>query len=246
MDISFVIPAYNEELRIGKCLESVQAEIARYSYDTEIIVVNNASTDRTAEIAGSFPSVRVVTEDRKGLTRARQAGFVASSGTLVANIDSDTMVPEGWLKTVIDAFKQDEKLVVLSGPYIYYDAPLMYSIWIQCFYAFTYIAYLCTRFVLRIGSVVQGGNFVVRRSALEAIGGFDTSIAFYGEDTDIARRLHKVGKVRWTYSLPMYTTARRLAHEGLVTTGWRYALNFVWTTLTGKPYTETYADIRTN
>ena len=60
--LAFVIPAYNEEALIGKCLESVVAEIARSGADAEIIVVNNASTDRTGEIARSFPTVRVVDE----------------------------------------------------------------------------------------------------------------------------------------------------------------------------------------
>ena len=49
--------------------------------------------------------------------------------------------------------------------------------------------YMLTRYM------VVGGNFVARRDALEAIGGFDTSIAFYGEDTNIARRLHVKGRV---------------------------------------------------
>lgn len=50
--------------------------------------------------------------------------------------------------------------------------------------------------------MIQGGNFVVTRAALQAIG--DTSIRFYGEDTDIARRLNQVGEVRFTLGLKMY------------------------------------------
>ena len=45
--------------------------------------------------------------------------------------------------------------------------------------------------MLRAGSMVQGGNFVLRRNGLEKIGGFDTTIAFYGEDTDMARRMNR-------------------------------------------------------
>ncbi|MFN4211965.1 MAG: glycosyltransferase family 2 protein, partial [Devosia sp.] len=59
MRLAFVIPAYNEEALIGKCLESVIAEIARSGADAEVIVVNNASTDRTGEIARSYTGVRV-------------------------------------------------------------------------------------------------------------------------------------------------------------------------------------------
>src|SRR5690606_40953631 len=64
MKLAFVIPAYNEEALIGKCLDSVVAEIARAGVDAQIIVVNNASTDRTGEIARSYPSIRVVDEPK--------------------------------------------------------------------------------------------------------------------------------------------------------------------------------------
>src|SRR5690606_34277315 len=122
MKLAFVIPAYNEEALIGKCLESVLAEIKRSGADADVIVVNNASKDRTGEIARSFEGVRVVDEPKKGLVNARHAGFAASEGyELVANIDSDTIVPEGWLDTVLSEFAKDPKLVCLSGPYVYYD-----------------------------------------------------------------------------------------------------------------------------
>lgn len=248
MKISFSIPAYNEETRIARCLESVQKEIARarYEKDAEVIVVNNASTDRTKEIASKFPGVRVVDETRKGLTWARQAGFVASTGELVANVDSDTMLPPGWLDTVMREFERDPNLVALSGPFIYYDLPAISRFWVKCFYGIGYATYLANKHILRVGAMLQGGNFVVRRSAMEKIDGFDTSINFYGEDTDVARRLNKVGNVKWTFRLPMYASGRRLAHEGIVKIGLRYALNYMWTTFAKKPWSEEYIDIRTD
>jgi GT2 family glycosyltransferase len=91
---------------------------------------------------------------------------------------------------------------------------------------------------------VQGGNFVVSRTALEAIGGFNTAISFYGEDTDIARRLNAVGEVSFTFDLRMFSSARRLKTEGLLTMAFRYALNYLWTTFLHHPYTDTYIDIR--
>ena len=97
MKISFVIPAYNEEGYLGECLASVRRELARGRYDAEVIVVNNASTDKTAEIARSFPGVIVVDEPKKGLSQARHSGFAASSGDLIANVDADTILPKGWL-----------------------------------------------------------------------------------------------------------------------------------------------------
>ena len=245
MKLAFVIPAYNEEALIGKCLESVLAEIKRSGADADVIVVNNASTDRTGEIARSFAEVKVVDEPKKGLVNARDAGFAASEGyELVANIDSDTIVPEGWLDTVLSEFGKDSKLVCLSGPYVYYDMALHNRMLIGLFYGLTYLIYLLNRFVLRVGSVVQGGNFVFKRAAWAAVGGYDRSIEFFGEDTDVAVRLSKVGGVKWTFALKMKTSGRRLEKEGVFRTAGTYTLNFFWVTFKGKPMTKDYTDIR--
>lgn len=245
MKLAFVIPAYNEEALIGKCLESVVAEIARSGSNAQIIVVNNASTDRTGEIARSFPSVKVVDEPKKGLVNARDAGFAATEGfDLVANIDSDTMVPPGWLDTVYREFSADPKLVCLSGPYVYYDMSLWSRFLVNLFYGLTYLIYVVNRFVLRVGSVVQGGNFIFKREAWKQVGGYDRSIQFFGEDTDVAVRLSKVGGVKWTFALKMKTSGRRLEKEGVFRTAGTYTLNFFWVTFRGKPATKNYTDIR--
>lgn len=245
MKLSVVIPAHNEESLIAQCLQAVQKEVAKTEEEVEVIVVNNASTDRTKEIAQSFRGVRVVDEPHKGLVRARHAGYTASSGELIANIDADTMPPEGWLATVFKEFDADPKLVALSGPFIYHDLSLFQRILVRVFYYVGYALYLLYHYVLRIGAMLQGGNFVLRRSALEKIGGFDTSIEFYGEDTDIAKRMSKIGKVKWTFKLPMYASGRRLKEEGILTMGFKYALNFFTVTFRGKPHTKHYKDIRT-
>ena len=242
--LSFVIPAYNEQALIGACLESVLAEIKQSGVDAEVVVVNNASSDRTGEIARGYPGVKVIDEPKKGLVNARHAGFENSTGELVANIDSDTIVPEGWLTTVVQAFAADPKLVCLSGPYVYYDMSGWNRFLVSLFYGLTWLIYVINHYVLRVGSVVQGGNFVFKRTAWLEAGGFDRTIAFFGEDTDVAVRLSKVGKVKFTFALPMKTTGRRLEEEGVFRTAGRYTLNFFWVTFRGKPATTQYTDIR--
>ncbi len=244
MRISFVIPAYNEEQRLPACLEAVERELNRTPSDAEVIVVNNASTDRTGELARGYTWVRVVDEPKKGLVRARHAGLMAATGELIANIDSDTMLPEGWLATVLREFARDERLAALSGPFIYYDLPPFQRASVRVFYFFGYLSHLVNQYIFRAGAMLQGGNFIVRRTHLEQAGGFDTSIEFYGEDTDVARRVSKVGKVKWTFRLPMYASGRRLVHEGVVMTGLRYTGNYLHTLLRGRPLTEAYTDIR--
>jgi cellulose synthase/poly-beta-1,6-N-acetylglucosamine synthase-like glycosyltransferase len=245
MQLAFVIPAYNEEALIGKCVESVLAEVKRSGRtDVDVVVVNNNSTDRTAEIACAYAGVRVVDEREKGLVAARDGGFKATTAELVANIDADTIVPKGWLDVVFRAFERDPNLVCISGPYLYYDLSTWNRFLVSFFYALTFLIYVLNRHILRVGSVVQGGNFVFRRDAWIRAGGYNRAIKFYGEDTDVAVRLSKVGSVRWTFRLPMMTSGRRLAEEGVIRTALTYTLNFFWVTYAGKPATREHTDIR--
>jgi len=244
MRLSFVIPAYNEESYLPACLESILEQTRDLDGAVEIIVVNNASTDRTREVALRYPGVTVVDELRKGLPFARQAGFAACTGELVANVDSDSRLTPGWVKQVLATFAEEDKLVALSGPVVYYDLSASQLLSVQLFYLLAFILYVLNRYVLRAGSMVQGGNFVLRAKALASIGGFNTAIPFYGEDTDIARRLNRVGKVKFTFQLKMFSSARRLKKEGMLTIGARYTINYLWTTFRKRPFTEEYLDIR--
>ena len=244
MLLSFVIPGYNEEAYLPACIESILEQTRDIQHDVEIIVVNNASTDRTREVALSYPGVQCVDEMRKGLPFARQAGFMASTGTLIANVDSDSRLTPGWVEQVLTAFRTKPKLACLSGPLYYYDLTPEQRRFVYIFYMTAWTTYVLNRHILRIGSMVQGGNFVLTRKALEDIGGFNTDITFYGEDTDIARRVSKVGEVEFTFKLKMFSSARRLKHEGMVRIAFRYALNYYWTTFLKKPYSKEHIDIR--
>jgi glycosyltransferase involved in cell wall biosynthesis len=262
MRLSFVVPAYNEEAYLPACLESILGQIDPRTSGLpagtcEIILVNNASTDRTREVALRYPGVTVVDEPRKGLTFARQAGFAASSGALIANVDADSRLTPNWVANVLSAFEDaaaksstsarpetHRPLAALSGPLVYYDLAPHQRRLVHVFYLTAWATYAINRYILRVGSMVQGGNFVTTRNALAAIGGFNLAISFYGEDTDIARRLNAVGEVRFTFALKMFSSARRLKSEGILTMAARYSINYLWTTFFKRPYTDTYVDIR--
>ncbi len=244
MRLSFVVPAYNEESYLPACLESILAQIGELGSDAEIIVVNNASSDRTREVAAAFAGVTVVDESRKGLTYARQAGFCACTGDLVANVDSDSRLTADWVERVLREFAAEPDLVALSGPVVYYDLSPQQRVSVRLFYMLAFGVYLVNRYLLRAGSMVQGGNFVLRSAALQSIGGFNVDIPFYGEDTDIARRMNRVGKVKFTFGLKMYSSARRLKNEGMFRIAMRYTMNYLWTTFRKRPFTEEYLDHR--
>ena len=95
-----------------------------------------------------------------------------------------------------------------------------------------------------VGYMILGGNFVARRDALEKMGGFDTNIKFYGEDTDIARRLSEFGKVVFRMDFLVQSSGRRLMKEGIFKTYWVYAVNFLWQVTFKKSFTNHYQDVR--
>ena len=109
--VSFVVPAYNEEALIGSCLTAIVGEISLTCCRAEIIVVNNGSTDATQKIASSYPGVKVVDEPQRGLVQARRAGCLVSKGEFIANIDADTILPEGWLRMALAEFARRTDLV---------------------------------------------------------------------------------------------------------------------------------------
>jgi glycosyltransferase involved in cell wall biosynthesis len=242
--VSFVVPAYNEEALIGSCLHAILAETARVDCGSEIIVVDNNSTDRTRQIASAIPGVAIVDEPQRGLVQARRAGCLAASGRLVANIDADTMIPPGWLDKVLAVFEAQPDLAALSGPFIHYDLSKPVQVVVAIFYRFAFVSYLLVRFVFRAGSMMQGGNFVVRKSALAAANAFNPDFSFYGEDTELARRLSKVGAVKFSLALPAFSSGRRLAAEGLCRVAFQYGMNYLWTVLFKQPFTLDWLDFR--
>ncbi len=231
--LSFVVPAYNEEALIAACIQSIIAEAGSVEY--EIIVVDNGSTDSTAEVARSNGAT-VVLETRKGVTRARQAGFEASKYDLVAFIDADNEIPEGWLAVTL-ASMNPAKVVAASGPVSYYELGLTKRL-------VSFLFYCIAKGTHQVLPVIQGGNFIVDKDALKEVGGFNTSIDFYGEDTDTAVRLSKVGKINFNLGMWIWSSARRMEREGMVTTGVRYIGNYFWIWLVGHPWSVTHNDIR--
>jgi len=236
LKISLIIPAYNEEKYIEACLEHAIKNSNGKLH--EIIVVNNASTDKTEEITQKYLGVKVVREDKKGITYARQRGFMESTGNILANIDADTQMPEGWIDQIIFEFKQNKKIVCLSGPYVYYDIPKFKSFLIKIYWILSIPIYWM------IGYMAVGGNYVIKRETLEKMNGYDTNIEFFGEDTNTARRASKFGKVKFKLKFAMYTSGRRLIKDGIFKNLIIYISQFFSETIFHKPAIKKHKDIR--
>jgi len=202
MFLSVVIPAYNEEKYLGRCLRSLREQHYPASC-YEVVVVDNGSTDATAEIARSF-GARVVWELRKGVARARQTGFEAARGEVIASTDADVELPPYWLARIAAHFEDDPELGGVYGPVYYYDGGLPEQLLVR--YPVTWVLALSNRVKL---SLWYGSNFAVRREVFWQAGGFPVDWAS-GEDTDLSMRVNRISRVRFDPDLVIYASSRRM------------------------------------
>jgi glycosyltransferase involved in cell wall biosynthesis len=240
--ISVIVCAHNEARYLPACLYSL---LGQTRPPDELLVIDNASEDSTREIAERVPGVRVVPEPRKGLVRARETARRSAAGDVLVYVDADCRAPLTWLAAIERRFERDPALIALSGPYRYYDWDWLGRGLIRA-YDFTVApaTQLLVKHLLRLGTIFYGGNFAVRRDALEAIGGFDTSIEFHGEDTNLGRRLFRVGKVGLYQDCWLYTSARRYVAMGKGAVIRLYVRNFVSELLHHRPKDATHVDVR--
>jgi glycosyltransferase involved in cell wall biosynthesis len=100
MKISVIIPVYNGEKYIAQCIENVLCQTYK---KIEIIVVNDGSTDRTAEIAAGYPAVRLINREKGGVAVARNAGIAASTGEYFHFLDVDDWINIDFYENMVDA-----------------------------------------------------------------------------------------------------------------------------------------------
>lgn len=242
LKLSVIVCAHNESRYLGSCLHSLRAQTRQ---PDEILVINNASTDDTWQVAAAVPGVRVVDEPCKGLVVARERGRCEASGDILVYLDADCRAPLMWLERIERRFLRDASLIALSGPYRFYDWDWWGRTLIRAYdYTLAPATQGLVKYVLRIGTVFYGGNFAASRDALDHIGGFDTSIEFHGEDTNVGRRLAAIGKVSLFLDCYLYTSARRYIAMGKAAVFRLYVRNFTSELLRHKPSDLTHVDVR--
>jgi len=101
--ISVIIPVYNEEKYIEKCLHSLKKQSCK---NFELIVVNNNSTDRSAEIAKKFTK-KVLNCKKQGISAARNYGAQKANGDILCFIDADAILDKDWISKVAKSFNKN-------------------------------------------------------------------------------------------------------------------------------------------
>lgn len=177
---SIVIPAYNEEKRLPDTLESVFRATNAARRESEVIVVDNNSTDATAAIAKAY-GAKVVFEPVNQIARARNAGGVMASHEFIIFIDADALMTDGLLA---ETLRRLDAGAAGGGSLVAFDQPL------PCLCQF--FLWLWNALAPIVG--VAAGTYVfVRRDAFLATGGFSEKV-FAGEEIHFSKALRKWAK----------------------------------------------------
>ena len=201
--ISVVVPAYNEERIIATCLQHLQAQDLKLPY--EIILANNNSTDKTAEIA-QRQGARVLNVAEKGYVHAAIAGVQTARGSIIAMTDADTRVPPHWLQRIYDTLQARPDLVAVGGPFEFHDGPRGVRRVIKLLNS------ISPRLMI---ASLSGMNMAFRKSAYEAVGGFNPKINLQA-DTYLGNRLAKYGKTMLIRDNVVQSSGRRYQTAGQI------------------------------
>ena len=174
--ISVVIPAYNEEKLLPKCLTALRNQDFKKPF--EIILVDNCSTDKTAEIGKKY-RCRVIREPRKGQIFARQKGCLKARGKIIAMLDADSIPVRNWLSVIFREFTNtSDELGAITNIFTYEEhAPLWVKIHdkltLKPSYIFGYVLFHTFRII--------GGNTAFLRKNFLSVGGYDINNRSIGE-----------------------------------------------------------------
>ncbi|MEK7600128.1 MAG: glycosyltransferase family A protein [Patescibacteria group bacterium] len=202
MKVSIVIPVYNEASQLGACLKAIAAQkVTPY----EVIVVDNNSSDMSIKVANAYDFVTVIREPRQGVLHARTRGFDAVRGDIIARIDADSLLPDNWVASVKQVFK-DPNVDAVSGTAQYYNvAAAGFFNAIDLFFRRRLSRQLGDRVFL------WGANMAMRRSAWQRVKPALCDLGGIHEDFDIAIHLQEMGgNVTFDERLEAQVSSRRI------------------------------------
>lgn len=179
--VSVVIPCYNHARFLGEAIESV---LAQTYPNLEIIVVDDGSTDHTAEVAAGYPDARYVHQNNQGLAAARNTGLRQSRGEFLVFLDADDRLHPDAVECGVHHLLNSPELAFVSGRYRYIkeDGTVLREYGQNPAGPDSYASFLRGNYIGMHATVTY------RREALEAVGGFDPSLPAC-EDYDLYLRI---------------------------------------------------------
>ncbi len=185
--VSIIVCSYDGATTLAACLQS----LGRLHYpDYEVILVDDGSTDNTADVAAQFSTVRYIHQSNHGLSHARNTGAAAAKGEVLVYTDSDCMADADWLYYLIGTLVSGDYAGV-GGP----NVPPPAKNWVQ---ACVTAAPGGPSHVLLTDTVAEhipGCNMAFYRWAFDNVGGFDTEYRKAGDDVDFCWRIQQAGGV---------------------------------------------------
>jgi glycosyltransferase involved in cell wall biosynthesis len=181
--VSVVIPVLNGAETIGDTLAGLMNQ-AQPPRETEIIVVDNGSTDGTRAAAQKFP-LTLLTQPKRGPSAARNCGLYAARGEVIAYLDADTLPTRLWLREIVSPFV-DANVLLVAGRILGYHPETM----AERYYSYYHLDKAREHAQADGFPFASSGNMAVRRSAALCIGGWDEDF-LVAQDVDFSHRLSK-------------------------------------------------------
>lgn len=211
--ISVYVPAYNAAEWLERVLQGVLAQTVRPG---EIIVVDDGSRDRTAEIAALFPVMLIRQDRNRGLAAARNAAVRAARNELVAALDADVVPDPDWLEKLSCHF-ENPRVALGGGKLVEAVDRRVADRWRA-----VHLPQHWGDVPLENYGFVFGANTMARRSVLLDAGGYNERFRTNGEDSDMSFRLRRLG---WNTFYEPAAVCRHLREDTVrtaLTTFWRY------------------------
>lgn len=181
--LSVVIPARNEAENLGRCLQALRKALSAYGHPAEIILVDNASTDATVEIARAG-ECSVISEPAGTIGHLRNVGARAARAEIIAFLDADCVVPPTWISACLGRMRPD---IGIIGTWAVPD-PDNHT-WVEKAFYRLLIESTAGEYLKWIGTA----NCFVRRADFEQAGAFDESL-MAGEDVAFSNHMRNTGK----------------------------------------------------
>jgi len=187
--ISVIIPTFNSENAIGKCLSSLQKQTYKGKY--EIIVVDDGSKDNTVKITSSFKGVKVFKRPHRGPAAQRNYGVKKSKGEIILFLNDDNIADKNWIKRMIEPFK-DQEIVGVSGTCKTENKESLLARYVGYDIEYRHKKMEKKEYIDFIGTFSAG----YRKSVFLESGGFDESfVRPTGEDPELSFRIAKNHKL---------------------------------------------------